>query len=501
MTRREIDWADRGRRATVTIFMGALLVPGVAVAGSDHVRETVNVLVNNPSDWAAQSNRLRAGTPLWNNAVNSFSTLQFDMGTSSNPSFGVVGRDGWMFLGDAHKLNFSQALGRRQFSSDEISAWAATYAAEREWLESQGIEVLFVVGPAKWSVYPEQLPAWTEDVPPAQTIFDQMLSTHPELELIDLREGLIEASVDEETYPPLNSHWTRFGAYVGWEQLAEELNSRLPEANITVPAISGVSTRDAQDENEFLPMMGIQAPNPWTEPQLEQALPDIELMNPDGSASTVPGSTITELLDLPRTTQSPSAPNDLRAMVLRDSMSDSLSPYLQSSFQTVWQLGHYIDDSGRSPNLPAAVDLFKPDVVIIEMAERYFTVGLPDAQMWADANAYESAPQDNVRSWQAGGVDQPVEVEGNPRDTGRVQLTWTPGEAGTEIARLSLLADGPGAVTVTAQDGSVKTLRVAPGANVLFVELPAGTGAATIDVVPGSASSDITSVQIRTARG
>lgn len=495
MTRREIDWRDRGRVAAIGVFMAALVAPAIAVAGAGHARETITVLVNDPASWPAQSNTLRVTTPLWSNAVSSMATLQYNFGTSSDPNYAVMGRDGWMFLGDVHKMNFSQALGRRQMTAEELDVWALTYQAQKEWLDARGIPVLFVVGPAKWGVYPEQLPTWTEGVR-QQTIFDQMLEAHPDLDLVDLRPGLRDASLTNDTYPPLNSHWTEYGGYVGWEQLSGEINQVLPAAKASVPALVAVDTRDAQDENEYASMLGIQAPNQWTYPVLASPLPDVTIVNDDGTTRSVPGTLETEYLDMPRMTTSEAAPNDVRALILRDSMSDSLSPYYQSSFDTLWQVRHDIDDPGLAPNIPALVDTFKPDIVIIEMAERYFTMGLPDGAMWQAANAYDRADPEGQRDWRGGVGD--VAVSSQLRETGRADLSWTPGNGGGEVLRLSVLADGPGAVTVTVPGQPPITLRVSQGPNVLFAVLPSGTESAVIDSVPGSAGADVTSIELRT---
>ncbi|MBD7920208.1 hypothetical protein H9657_18200 [Cellulomonas sp. Sa3CUA2] len=484
-----------GRKLTVGVFMAALVAPVVAVGASDHVRETISVLVNDPASWQAQSNRLRAGTPLWNNSVAAYSTLLYRLDTSSNEAVGVVGRDGWMFLGDVQNLNFSQAIGRKVLTPGEADAWADVVAQQQTWLETRGIPMVFAVGPAKWSVYPDRLPAWTDDVR-GPTSFDAVLEARPDLGLVDLRGVLRDA--EDPTYSPLNSHWTDYGAYVGWTGLAEVLEDRVDGLDPAVPGLEGIETVD-DGPNEFDAMMGVRAPNPWTNPLLDEDLPDYAVVQPDGSTVPMGGEAPTSLLDLPRTTTSTAAGNDLTALVLRDSMGDALTPYLQASFGRTVQVRHNIDNHGEAPNLQALVDLVQPDVVIFEMAERHFNSGLPDAATWHAANAYDDADASLQLDWSADAATPGAVAVDGELDAEGAEVTWQPSGTAGQVLRVSLLAGGPGQLEVVSDDGTVTPLRVARDANVLFAHLPAGASQVTLRPVDGSAAATLTSVSVRPA--
>ncbi len=493
-------WTSWGRKATVAVFMGALLAPLIAVGFSNHVRETVAVVAGNPGEWQAQSNRLRAATPLWDNAVSAYSTLLYDLGTSSNEGVGVVGRDGWMFLGDVQNANFSQAIGRRQYTQQEIDAWASVVDDQREWLAARGIPMVFAVGPAKWSVYPDQLPAWTDDVR-EETIFDQILAARPDLGVVDLRPGLREARDTADTYSKLNSHWTDYGAYVGWQGIADAIEQRLPGVDAHASALESVTTSD-DGPNEFDAMMGVRAPNPWTTPELAQPLPDYQVPQGDGTAVTLSGDQVTNLLDLPRTTTNPDAGNDLTVLVLRDSMGDALSPYIQAAFGTTVQVRHNIDSPQEAPNLAAMVDLVQPDLVLVEMAERHFNSGLPDGEAWAAANAYDRADAGAGSSWTSSDpAAATLSVEGALGTGTSSTVRWDAPTAGTAVLRVSLLASGPGTMTVRADDGTARSLRVARDSNVLFAEIPVAAGAqsVTLELGAGSAAAELTSLSVRPA--
>ena len=467
------DLPSLGRRITVGVFMAALLAPAVAVGASGQVRSTVSTVVADPASWQEESNRLRAATPLWNGGVASYSTLLYLSGTSSNEGVGVVGRDGWMFLGDFANANMAQATSRRVLSTQEADAWAAVVSEQREWLATRGIPMVVVVGPAKWSVYPEKLPAWAADERTTSS-FDVVQETHPELDLVDLRPALREAGQEHDTYSRLNSHWTDYGAYVGWRELAGRIDDALPGATMVVPGLEGVGSRD-DGPNEFDSMMGVRAPNPWTYPELTAPLPDVAMVEDDGTSRTVPGDTETALLDLPTETRSTRAGNDLTALVLRDSMGDALSPYLQASFGRTVQVRHNVDDPAAAPNLQAWVEETQPDVVVFEMAERHFNSPLQDLESWHAANLFDRADASREAGWATATGAAGVEVTGDLGTDGSTRVGWAPGSGGDQVLRIGARSAGACRLTVALPDGSERALRVASGGNVLFAAVPAGT--------------------------
>lgn len=485
------------QKAAITVFMLALLAPGLAVGMSGQVRETVSGLAVNPASWPELSNRLRVATPLWNDAVSGYSTLLYRLGTSSNEGFGVMGRDGWMFLGNIQNANFAQALGRRQLSDAELTTWATQLGEESAWLHTRGIPMLFVVGPAKWSVYGDKLPAWTDGTLKERP-FDQLLRTHPELPLVDVRQPLIDARATADTYSRLNSHWTQYGATIGWQALVPTIDKALGgRVQLPVPKIASVQTIDAA--NEYQAMMGINVKNPWTVPDLAQPLPAYSIVQADGTLAETDGSQQTGLLDLPKTTKNSAAGNNLTALVLRDSMGDSLSPYLQSSFGTLVQVRHNIDASRDTPNVEALVDLVKPDIVIYEMAERHFNSALVDSVAWTDANRYDRADTTGEQGWQEAdrGVTG-VSLAGPVDLSSPVTLSWDSTADRTKVLRLSLLADSPGDLVVTTADGQSQSLRVAKDSNVLFTTLdPQAGGTVTLTKAPGSGGMHLTSATVR----
>ncbi|WP_158862751.1 alginate O-acetyltransferase AlgX-related protein [Leifsonia sp. AG29] len=283
----------------------------------------------------------------------------------------VLGKNGYVFWNDIQAMNFSQAVGRRTLSVDEAKTWHAYLASLRDELAAQNIPFYIVVTPAKWDVYPQELPDWAQSIRGSGPL-DQLLHQYPDLPIIDIRTPLRDASKTTPVYSRVNSHWTDYGAYVGWKSITDCINTTTSAlGTLTVPAMNGVTTSDKN--NEFAPF-NITSPVPdWTTPNYEPALKPVTLTKSDGTSSFVPGDQATDMSLLPASTTTAGAATDKSALFVRDSMGNSLSIPVQQEFAQTWQVRHNFDMTvpGGLPDIPKLVAQHHPDVVILQVAERH----------------------------------------------------------------------------------------------------------------------------------
>lgn len=336
------------------------------------------------------------------------SPLWYFLGTSPKPALGVVGKDGWIFYGDLFQHNYSQATGQRTYSDAEIQQFAYSLGQQKAWLARRGIPLIFVIAPAKWEIYGDKLkqPLGASNIP------NQITEAHPELGLVDVRQPLKNARSVADTYSKLNGHWTDYGGYIAWKAILSAMRGQYPALTpADPPPVASVSTTDLG--NEYKEFLGLDRRNSWTSPILANPLPDVNVVQPDGSTKQIPGSTKTDMLQLPLETLEQSATGSARLLMLGDSTISSLSPYMQTSFANVLEIRHFIDEPAKRPSLISYVEKFKPTVVMYVMTERYLDIGLKDAPLWAAANAYDQAGAAQVGSW-SGGTGQGLAVSGNP---------------------------------------------------------------------------------------
>lgn len=369
------------KKAINIAFVVGIFLPLMAAVTSGKLVGAIKTAWLSPQDWPREKEVLRRSTPLWVKAVENYTLAMYALGTTSNPGAAVVGQDGFVFLGDDFNHNFSQAIGRRVYSEHETSDWLEVLRLQQAWLKGRGADVLFVVAPAKWSIYEDKLPGWVEKHQVHRS-FDQLLAKRGDLPLLDVRQELRDARRSTETYSPLNSHWTDYGAMIAWKRIGATLADLNPRMKgLYVPEYAGVVTEDAA--NEFDSMLGLKKKNPWTMPVYTSALPPYEVLDDQGNVTaTLGGAEKTDLLYLPRRTRGGSKALPLKVLVMRDSMGNSLSPFFQAAFAETIQVDHRLGTPASATDLVPLVKKYNPDLVIYVMTERYLDGPLGQVQRW-----------------------------------------------------------------------------------------------------------------------
>ena len=387
--------AQFGRRYVVGAFVATLLVPGLALSLSPKFRQAASTVVAGDYDATALRQTLRDSTPLWAKASTAYGTALFRLRTSSNPRNGIIGKDGFIFLGDAYQDAFSQAIHRRSLSDAQAGAWAEVLDIQRRWLAARGIPLLFVVGPSPASIYPDKLPEWATLELGRPSSLDRILAASARIGLdgsiVDLRKALTDARAKADTYSPRNTHWTDFGASVAWGQVAKVLAGLVPDFQaFGTDGSVGVVT-NPNGPSDYVNLLGIDIKNPWTAYQLATPFPPMEIDGENGKTAQSSGAP-TDVATLPRATRTVGAPTHKKALVIRDSMGDSLSPFLQATFEETHQLritlsadGSRIMPPDQIQRIVDEVVRFKPDVVIYVMTERLLVMPFEDAEQWRRA--------------------------------------------------------------------------------------------------------------------
>jgi hypothetical protein len=493
------------KRLLYIAFVLALWLPLIAVALSPRFPAAMRGLLARTMDWNVEKDGLRRSTPLWNGAVSMYNTLAYRLGTSNNRGVAVVGKDGWVFLGDDFNRNFSQAIGRKTLSDAEVRDWSAAFRGQAAYLEQSQRAFLVVVAPAKWSVYRDKLPDWT-GARPVQTSLDRLLAVRPALPMIDLRPALIAGRQHGDTFSKLNTHWTGYGAWVAWNPLADEIARRLHDRRLWRPALASMPISD--ERNEYDAMLGIDVPNRWTGFVPTKPASDYSIVGGAGRRAHVRWHNRTSLYDVPRATENPAAPSPRRLLVFRDSTGDEISPFLQSSFREVLQVAHALDKPSSRPDFIAAVEAYAPDLVLLVLTERYLSTPPPRPLYWRLAAAYYAKEARELGRWPGvAGAAGPMRTDGDPRlsgsafsiDLGNMQRART----NSAVFEVRAVAEGEGGLefAIKCSDGPGRTVRdrYHPGLNVYFLEWRADDcdGSLVLQRAAGSARVELQKVSLR----
>ncbi|MFA6173007.1 MAG: hypothetical protein WC701_04920 [Kiritimatiellales bacterium] len=154
----------------------------------------------------------------------------------------VLGSDNWMFLDTTLK----DYMGFRKWPETTVKKLSDTLLSRKEQLALKGIPYLLVIAPDKIKIYPDKKP---ELNPATNTIrrIDQLKSALPEsfkTNLLYLCDALKAARAEKETYYANDTHWTDYGAYIGYRETIRRMQTwrpdlkALPLDSLNITAIS-----------------------------------------------------------------------------------------------------------------------------------------------------------------------------------------------------------------------------------------------------------------------
>lgn len=144
----------------------------------------------------------------------------------------VVGQNGWYYTGEGQMVD--NYLGIAPFTPERLDAWRRLLEKRRDWLAARGIRYLFVIAPDKQDIYPENLPEWLLKATPQgrKTKLDQFLNymkDHSSVEILDLRQPLIDAKSIAPLYLQNDTHWNMLGSFIGCKAVVDGLSNQFPD--------------------------------------------------------------------------------------------------------------------------------------------------------------------------------------------------------------------------------------------------------------------------------
>ncbi len=305
----------------------------------------------------------------------------------------IAGDDGWLFFSSNQMVDNYRGILR--FSDRELRDWQTLLERRRDWLAQRHIRFLFIVAPDKQSIYPEHLPAWIIKVHP-DTKLDQLLAhlrAHSTVEVLDLRPALRDARATAPTYFKTDTHWNLFGAFTAYQELIRTFARQQPECKPLALESFAWTNKTASGGN-LSDFIGVQV----TESNAIYFLPKPGLLPIEMTATPSawrgektyrgqvlkPGEVINDLFGAP-------CPDfDTGPVVTRNSNATGRIAVFRDSYVQMWLpfLGHHFAEANYfwQYHLDAAwLEKQKPDIVVCEIAERYFNEANPKELQAKDA--------------------------------------------------------------------------------------------------------------------
>lgn len=284
----------------------------------------------------------------------------------SSPTPSVeIGEDGWFFR--TYDNNRKIAEGEYPLSLIDIANVQQRY---KDYFASKNIEYLLFLPPSKISIYPEKLAGgeYTVIETPVDMIADY-LAENTTVPTVSFKKALLEhKEINGPLYFKTDTHWNEKGAYVAYMSVIEQMTQ-----------MGLIQTEPVEVEfypdvfrGEFSAMMGDKELLPLD--QIKKS----RIINP--KAIQITEGDVIEILEKDhQQTQStgyfhfvnPSS-GGKKILIYGDSMFvDWNLPHLLA--ENFSELTYIWINQGRYPNqiLPETVEAIQPDIVVLEIAERY----------------------------------------------------------------------------------------------------------------------------------
>lgn len=289
--------------------------------------------------------------------------LSFHVLKKSPVSYVVIGRNGWLFYNHpTDGMSLPDFTGNALYTSDELHHIQKYLMFLKSEFHKRNIEFVIVLAPNKHTIYFNKLPSEILSKKGTITRADQLddLLSKINITFIDLRQELLTRKA--ETSIPLyfltDTHWNKLGAFYAYHSINKELQKKFPQIPMLELSDFQVEIKRNRGQGDIARMSNIAGTLDDQKINLLPSRPRSFMKVPSeyGYRSfiyEIPNSKLPVLL------------------MYRDSFSTALSQFLPAGFsRSVLLWKQQIDF--------ADVDKEKPNIVILELVERYSGVLLGD---------------------------------------------------------------------------------------------------------------------------
>lgn len=285
----------------------------------------------------------------WNNLIR---VKMFNI--SSNKDV-LIGKKDWLYLNGESIDDFRGLL---RYTEQELLTIKTNLIKRKEWFDKNGIAFFIVIAPNKNTIYPEYLPnsikASGKDTKLEQLLV--YLKKNSNIQIINLREPLLDAKSKELLYIRTDTHWNEYGAFVGYQEIMKQITKLYP--SIQSSKLDKYSViRKRVPGGDLAAMLAMDSSYMEDRIFLE---PKFNFLSEKADIKRWPMYTLESQLSAREVKSNTALP---RLLMFRDSFTDALIPLLSEHFsRSAFVSAHHFD-----------LDIIqdeKPNVVIYEYVER-----------------------------------------------------------------------------------------------------------------------------------
>ncbi|WP_419419975.1 alginate O-acetyltransferase AlgX-related protein [Legionella sp. D16C41] len=299
-----------------------------------------------------------------------WSDFNYSLGVSSKPKDTIIGKNGWLFLGNFYNSPLDQYTGKLPPTSAEINSTSNSIKRLYNVAQQNNIPFLVTIAPDKQTIYPEFLPSYLKKTTlPTRydLIMEQLKANH--IDFIDLEEVELKAKNTlgqkyGDIYLKCDSHWNMLGAYAAYQAIANYIIKLGIQINkINYDFIPGKNKRG--DLSHFIQITTCESNHPL--PDTSTLAIDWWEKDESGKHKLTPFTYSSKNgLLMPHEVINKSVKNNLTALVIGDSFLESLMFYFRNNFHNTIR----VHVSNRNIKLTELINRYHPDIIIFELVER-----------------------------------------------------------------------------------------------------------------------------------
>tara|TARA_Y100000589_G_scaffold294737_1_gene300626 strand:+ start:74 stop:1165 length:1092 start_codon:yes stop_codon:yes gene_type:complete len=286
----------------------------------------------------------------------------------------TVGKNKWFYLGSPYSKKFPNLISHSNQplykSESHVNNYINQKLTFKNFLKDKGIKYLFVIAPDKSTIYPEYLPDYAQDYQYKKSIFSEKVSKKLLSVLgdsfLNLRDPLLKAKENNPhfLYYLWDTHWNKRGANIAQAYITNRIAAKFPEQTlnsnffnlkITTNKING-------DLAQFIGASHLKENTLY----INSASPEISKCEKiDARGGPNPEVVVFyERVDY----KCISSASSLKVLLIRDSFSNDLIPYLSRRYGELF----IVFEKPSLSRLEELITKIKPDIVVEQIVERDF---------------------------------------------------------------------------------------------------------------------------------
>lgn len=293
---------------------------------------------------------------LWRKSlVEKFNNFKYNIGDRVFSNV-LVGEDGWLYYtGDKSIQDYQKTSPINKNSMKRLTSILEQFD---EKVQQYGGELLVVIPPDKSTVYPQYMP---DEVPVIGQVssldrFLEHIQNNSNIQILDLRPALTNASEIAPSYYTTDTHWNCIGAYYAYNDIISKL--KMSNLELDAYSLSDFELDDSQSSVMDMPSMlalNLKEEKNDVSPKFKT---DFSVIT--GHNDLVDGKSPRVVVN-----QGKKAPS---LMVFHDSFYEvCLNKFIEPTFGRTVSIPYRVSEMTDYLNI---IDAEKPDILIVEFAER-----------------------------------------------------------------------------------------------------------------------------------